>query len=79
MREGIINLKLEGITFEETERLRELIHTLIINGALHVKNGQTILHFDHEGTIQEIEIHYKRWKKNKPSVPYKEIKVELIK
>lgn len=79
MREGLINLVLDGITFEETERIREILHVLITSGGIHVKNGQTIIHFDHDGTVQEIEVHQKRWKRNKVNTPYKDIKVELTK
>ena len=82
MNEGTITLKLEGITFEETERIREMIHILISQGVFHVKNGTATLSFDRDALLQDIEIRYKRWKRDKPSDfanPYKNVKIELTK
>lgn len=60
---GLIEIKLEGATLEQTERYRQLITTLIASGALDTKNGSTTLHFDFEGTLQEVEVHVKKWRK----------------
>lgn len=79
MNEGILNFRLENISFEETERIREIVHTLISYGALHVRNGSVILHFDNDANLQEIEIHQKRWKRGKISSTATGIKIELIK
>lgn len=62
---GTIELKLEGATLVETEHYRQMINALFVSGALNVKNGSAILHFDHLGDLQEIEVHSKKWRKPK--------------
>lgn len=69
MNKGTIYFTLEGVEQNEIERYRELIHTLILQGAFNVKNGKVTLHYDHEGELQEIEFNIKRWRKNKPNIP----------
>ena len=70
---GLIEIKLEGATLEQTERYRLLLTTLLSSGALDVKNGSATLHFDFEGTLQEVETHVKRWRKPRdvPNLPQK--------
>lgn len=67
--EGIITLRLDGATLSDTERCRVIVHTLFQQGVLNIKNGSAILHFDYEGILQEIEIHKKQWRRNKPLSP----------
>lgn len=80
--EGIITLKLDGATLSETERCRLIVHTLFQQGVLNVKNGSVILHFDHEGVLQEIEVHKKQWRRNKPPLSvaktFSDAKVESL-
>ena len=63
---GTITINLEGVTLEETERCRLVIHTLISQGLFITRNGSITLHFDGEASLQEIEVHTKRWRKDKP-------------
>lgn len=63
---GTIKIEMEGISYQETERYREIIHWLIASGGLNIKNGKTILNFDSEGLIQEITTDATRWRRNKP-------------
>lgn len=60
---GLIEIKLDGATLEQTERYRQLITILLASGGLDVKNGSAILHYDFEGTLQEVEVHTKKWRK----------------
>ena len=62
---GTIKIEIEGISFEETERYREVIHYLILSGGLNIKNGNTTLFFDDIGVLQEVETKAKRWRRNK--------------
>ena len=62
---GVITIKLEGVTFEQTERCRLMIHKLFELGFFNVKNGSFTVHFDHEGTMGSTEKTYK-WRNDKP-------------
>lgn len=64
MEKGHIVIELEGITFEETQRYREIIHLLIGSGALNIRNGKTILHWD-QNALQGIETDVHLWKRGK--------------
>ena len=70
---GTITINLEGVSLEETEKCRLVIHTLITQGLFSIRNGSMNLHFDHEGTLQEIEVHVKKWRKNKPEASLQKI------
>ena len=61
MNVGTINIRLEGITFEQTERCRIIIHKMFEAGVFNVRNGKAMLNFDHEGTMSDIEISMKTW------------------
>jgi hypothetical protein len=77
---GTIRIDLEGVTWEETERYRAMIHTLLSSGVLNIKNGKAILSFDSDGDLAEIEAQVKRFKKDKPLLdPFHGVKVELLK
>lgn len=83
MNAGTITITLEGATFEQTERCREMIHTMFEQGIFHIKNGKALLHFDHEGQLQQIEVDLIKWKRNKPSQAladvYKNATISIIK
>lgn len=51
---GTISIVIEGITFFETERYRQIVSNLISNGALNVKNGGVTMHFDGDGLLREL-------------------------
>lgn len=66
---GVIEIELEGVSFEQTERYREVIHLLIASGALNIRNGKTILHWD-QNALQGIETDVQLWRRGK-SPPFK--------
>ena len=66
MNKGTIVITLEGISFEETERYRQMVHILFQSGVFGIRNGKAILNFDHEGMLAEIELQVKRWRRDKP-------------
>lgn len=44
---------------DQKKRFEEIVSALISSGGLSgVKGGQTIIHFDYEGTFQKIELKY---------------------
>ena len=55
---GKITLDIEGISKDETLKYQEILAILVSSGALSLKNGKAILHFDHEGTFQGVELDY---------------------
>lgn len=69
---GIIQIVLPGVTFEETERCRAIIHTLFQNEIFNIRNGKATLHFDHEGTLQQIQVDTTRWRRDKPLTALRE-------
>lgn len=43
-------------------KIQEIVSALIVSGGLTgVKSGQTIIHYDSEGTFQSIELKYHPW------------------
>lgn len=79
MNKGSIIITLEGVSFEETERYRAIIHLLFERGVFNIKNGKAILNFDELG-LAEIESQVKTWKRGKPLLVTKlleQFKVEL--
>lgn len=60
-----IELDFEGLDFKQTEHIREIINVMFESGAFMIKNGKVLLHFDHEGTLQEVAVDHKRWKRRK--------------
>ena len=63
---GKIELKIEGITADETLRYQEIIVALVASGGLSgVKGGQTILHFDQDGNFMGVQLSYWPWRKRK--------------
>ena len=49
----------------ESARYQEIIVSLIGCGALDLKNGKAVLHFDHEGTYQGVQLDYWAFKRRK--------------
>ena len=70
---GTIQITLEGVTFEETERYRQMIHTLFQAGVFAIRNGKAILNFDSDGLLSEIEIQVKRWRRDKQMTYLKQL------
>lgn len=64
-QKGTIVLEFDPISHEETLRYKQIFEALFLSGGLNVRAGQVTLHFDHEGTLQLIETHEKRWLKRK--------------
>ena len=61
-----IELKIEGLTPEETFRHQEIVEALLTCGGLSgVKGGQTIIHFDGEGNFMGISLNYWPWRRRK--------------
>lgn len=60
-----ITLEFEGLTPTELTKIQETIHILHKRDVFNMKNGKVILHYDHDGTLQEIAFDYKRWKRRK--------------
>ena len=69
MNEGIITIRLDGITREQTERCRQMIHQMFVSDVFNVRNGKATLNFDHEGILCDIEISMKTWSRRYPSDP----------
>ena len=81
MNKGNINITLEGVSFEETERCRAIIHALFTAGVFSVRNGKAILNFDHLGLLAEVELQVKKWRRDKPQLPQSAMesaKIEII-
>lgn len=55
MEAGRIEILMEGVSFEETKRLREVIHTLLANGSLSLRNGCVKIYYDSNAIPQKIE------------------------
>ena len=62
---GVIQIVLPGYTFEETNRCREIIHTLCESDFFKIRNGKATIHFDHQGTVQQIGMDIIQWKRDK--------------
>lgn len=65
---GRINLEIENITRDETLKYQEILTALISSGALNLKNGKAILHFDSVGTFQGVELDYWAFKRKRDGV-----------
>jgi hypothetical protein len=63
MRE--LNLFFNNLNEAEFKRVSDSIQTMQERDVFMMKNGQVVLHYDHEGTLQEIGFNYKRWKRRK--------------
>ena len=65
MEAGKIIIQLEGVPFEETKRLSEIVHTLIANGSLNIKGGRCILHFSGDGALMKLDHDFCKWYRKK--------------
>jgi len=76
---GTIFINLQGVTFEETERCRSMIHRLFEEGFFAIKNGSFTANFDENGNMATIELRFIRRGK-RPIEPMKileQFKVEM--
>ena len=69
---GIITITLEGVTFEETNRCRKIIHKLFEVGFFTVRNGSYTANFDHEGNLRAGSITI-NWRDDKPVTESKKL------
>jgi len=54
------------LDWEQKKKIEEIISALITTGGLSgVKGGQTIIHFDHQGIFQKVELKYFPWVRRK--------------
>ena len=58
-----ITIQLQGVSIQETLRLKEVIHTLVANGSLNIRNGRCIIHFDNNAIPMKIEHEFIKWSK----------------
>jgi len=65
MEAGKIEILLEGVSFEETKRLREVIHTLLANGSFNVKNGRVIMHYDNDSNLMKVDHEFVKYYRKK--------------
>ena len=62
---GHIKLDIEGLTEAETIKYQEILAVLISSGALNLKNGKAMLHFDADGTFQGVQLDYWAFRRKK--------------
>ncbi len=62
---GRIDLRIEGITEAEITKYQEILTILISSGALGLKNGKAVLHFDADGTFQGVQLDYWTFRRRK--------------
>lgn len=72
---GLIEIKLENVSENDTIRFRESIHTLIGQGVLNIRNGKAVLHFDSDGVLKQIEVDFIKWKKLQENFRYGKIDI----
>ena len=61
-----IELTIDNVSEDDIIKYKEILNALIVCGGLSgVKNGQTIIHFDHAGNFQGISLNYWPWRKRK--------------
>ena len=65
MSTGTIQLKVDNVTQEQTLAYQEILSALVASGALNLKNGKAILHFDSEGMFQGVQLDYWAFKRRK--------------
>ena len=62
---SILKFDLEGLSNEETHRWRESLHKILISGALNIRAGEAVLRFDKDGTLQQIDFSYIKYKRSR--------------
>ena len=61
-----IEVKVEGASKQQMENYTEILTALLSVGGLDgVKNGKTVINFDHEGVFQNIQLDYIPWRRRK--------------
>lgn len=65
MNKGTIVITLEGVSFEETERCRLIIHQLFEEGFFNLTSGSFTANFDEQGIMATTEKRIVR-RRNKP-------------
>lgn len=65
MQQGKIQLDIDNISKEQTLAYQEILTALIASGALNVKNGKAVLHFDSDGVFQGVQLEYWAFKRRK--------------
>ncbi len=73
METGTIIIKLEGVSFKDTERCRQMIHKMFESGVFQIRNGKAILNFDNYGLLADIEISMKTWSRKFENDPIPEL------
>jgi hypothetical protein len=54
------------VTAEDLAKFTEIVEALVSTGSLTgIRNGQTILHFDAEGTFMGVNVNYFPWRRKK--------------
>lgn len=61
---GIIKIELSGLGLKETERVRDIVHRLITEGGVSVKEGKTILNWTN-WNLMSIKTEIENWKRKK--------------
>lgn len=62
---GRIQLDIEGVSKEDIAKYQEILVILISSGALKLRNGKAMLHFDSDGTFQGVQLDYWAFKRRK--------------
>ncbi len=62
---GRIELRIEGVTEADAAKYQEILTVLISSGALGLKNGKAMLHFDADGTFQGVQLDYWAFRRRK--------------
>lgn len=64
MEIGTIELKIENLTVDETEKYKEIFSVLAASGTLKLKNVGIVLHIDGNGIFQGLELdNYWPWRR----------------
>jgi hypothetical protein len=64
---AVIYFTLDNVSLVEADRYRQMILTLFEQGFFTLRNGKVIVHFDHQGELQQIEREYVQYKRGKVS------------
>lgn len=83
MNKAVITIEVDPMSFEEAERVRGIFLALLGSGALNVKSGSATLHFDHQGTLQEIAVQFvRKWRRTgegSPEAPKRDMSGQNVK
>lgn len=63
---AILNIKVEGVDEATLNKYNEIFAALMqVGGLTGVKNGKTIIHFNHQGDFMGIQLDYWPYKRRK--------------